>query len=333
MIKISVDAMSGDLGSEIVVEAISKFIEKHDDVEIHVVGKKEELQQLENTKNIHIVDARDVIDMEAGIMSVRRKKDSSMVKAVTLANDGITDGVVSCGSTGAFYTSAMLFLKRIDGIEKSCLMAVLPTYNGKGTALLDVGANSDNTASQLRDFAIMGHVYANKIRGIDNPKTTLLNIGAEEKKGDDVHQEAYQLLKSEDMINFVGNVEGRDILLGESDVIVTDGFSGNIALKTVEGTAMLLMKMLKEAMLSSFSGKMGALLSKNSLYSLKDRFDYKSVGGALMMGFEKAVVKAHGASDAQAFESALELAYDMIAQDVVALMKEGLTHNANERIS
>lgn len=325
MYKLSIDAMSGDLGSSIVVEACQSFIKNHQDVELYVTGKSEELEKLKDLERIHIVDARDIVPMDAGIMSVRRKKESSMVKAVTMANDGIVDGVVSCGSTGAFYTSAMLFLKRLEGVEKSCLMAILPTYNKKGVALLDVGANAENTPEQLLEFAIMGNIYAKNIRGIDNPKVALLNIGTETKKGDAVHQETYQLLNNEQSIQFVGNVEGRDMLLGNVDVIVTDGFSGNIALKTCEGTASLVMKMIKESMMSSIKGKIGALLAKKNLYALKDQFDYKSVGGALMMGFEKAVVKAHGASDAIAFENAMNLAYQLVKMDVVKQMKEGLT--------
>jgi fatty acid/phospholipid synthesis protein PlsX len=324
MLKLSIDAMSGDLGSQIVVEACESFVKSHNDVELYVTGKKEELESLEKYSQIHIVDARDIVPMDAGIMSVRRKKDSSMVKAVTLANDGVVDGVVSCGSTGAFYTSAMLFLKRIEGVEKSCLMAELPTYNRKGVCMLDVGANAENTSQQLLDFAIMGHTYASSIKKISSPKVALLNIGTESKKGDLVHQETYQLLENDERINFVGNIEGRDILLGDVDVIVTDGLSGNIALKTCEGTASLVMKMVKEGMMTSLKGKIGALLAKKDLYALKDQFDYKSVGGALMVGFEKAVVKAHGASDAKAFENAMNLAYQMVKMDVVNQMKEGL---------
>ena len=324
MVKLSIDAMSGDLGSPIVVEACLNFIKKYNDIELYVTGKKEELSQLENVERIHIVDARDIVPMDAGIMSVRRKKDSSMVKAVVMADEGHVDGVVSCGSTGAFYTSAMLFLKRIEGVEKSCLMAVLPTYNQKGVALLDVGANAENTPEQLHDFAVMGNIYAKNIRGIQNPQISLLNIGTEDKKGDEVHQKTYQLLKEDSSLQFVGNIEGRNLLLGETDVIVSDGFSGNIALKTCEGTASLLMKMIKESLMSSTKGKIGALLAKDSLYSLKNQFDYKSVGGALMMGFEKTVVKAHGASDATAFMSAMDLAYQMVKTNVVEQMKEGL---------
>lgn len=325
MYKLSIDAMSGDLGSSIVVEACEKFMQKHQDVELYVTGKKEELENLVKYENVHIVDARDIVKMDDGIMSVRRKKESSMVKAVTMAREGVVDGVVSCGSTGAFYTSAMLFLKRIEGVEKSCLMVIMPTYNGEGMAMLDVGANAENTAEQLYDFAIMGNIYAKNMRGIQNPRVALLNIGTESKKGDEVHQKAYQLLEQSDRLHFVGNVEGRDIISGDYDVVVTDGFSGNIALKISEGVASTLMKMIKESMMSSFKGKLGALLTKSSLYNLKEKFDYKTVGGALMMGFEKAVVKAHGASDAKAFYNAMELAYQMVKMDVVGQMKEGLS--------
>lgn len=324
MKKLAIDAMSGDLGSSIVVDACLNFNKNHKDVELYVTGKKEELTKLENIENIHIIDARDVLAMDEGILAVRRKKESSMVKAVMLAKEDKVDAVVSCGSTGSFYTCAMLFLKRIEGVEKSCLMAMVPTYNNKGVGMLDVGANAENTAQHLNDFAVMGSVYAKEVRGIDNPKVALLNIGTEEKKGNDMHKEAYQLLKTNDKINFVGNIEGRDMLMGDVDVVVTDGFSGNIALKTTEGVAGILMNSVKESMMSSLKGKIGALFAMDSLRALKAKFDYKSVGGALMMGFEKAVVKAHGASDDVAFLNAMELALKMVEQDVVNKMKEGL---------
>ena len=248
--KLGIDAMSGDLGSRIVVEACLSFLEKNKTDELYVVGKIEELEALKPYDQVTLIDAREVLEMTENILAIRRKKESSMVKTMMLARKGEVDAVLSCGNTGAYYASAMLFLKRIEGVEKSCLMAMLPTYNKKGVVLLDVGANAENTAEQLKDFAIMGHVYAKNIRGIQKPKVALLNIGSEAKKGDEVHQQTYQLLEEDKMINFVGNIEGRDILLGEVDVIVTDGFSGNIALKTCEGAASVLMKMVKESMMS-----------------------------------------------------------------------------------
>lgn len=321
--KLAIDAMSGDLGCAPVIEACEGFAKDHKDVELFVTGKKEELEALRVFDNITIVDARDVVKMTDSPLGVRRQKESSMVKALMMARNNEVDGVVSCGSTGAFYTGAMLFVKRIAGVEKSCLMATLPTINKRGTCLLDVGANSENTAEQLKQFGLMGSLYSELVRGVNKPKVALLNIGAEDHKGDEMHQEAYKLLK-DSSLNFVGNIEGRELLDGDVDVVVTDGFSGNIALKSMEGTALTVMKIVKNGLLSSTLSKIGALLAKGSLKSSLSEFDYKSVGGALMMGFTKAIVKAHGGSDAKAFRSAMELAYTMVENDVVEKMKEGL---------
>lgn len=322
--KLAIDAMSGDFGSEIVVDACLAFLKKNKKDELYVVGKAEELKQLEGNSQITIVDAQEVLDMNASVLAIRRKKESSMVKAMMLAREDKVDAVLSCGNTGAYYASAMLFLKRIEGVEKSCLMATMPTYTGKGVQVLDVGANSENTAKQLVSFAVMGNIYAKNVKNIKNPKIGLLNIGTEEKKGDEVHQETFKLLKELEGINFIGNIEGRDILLGDVDVVVSDGFSGNIALKTIEGTAQVLMKVLKESLMSSTSGKIGALLAKKSLNTMKGRFDHKAVGGALMIGFVKPVIKAHGSSDAVAFENAINLAFDMVKSEVIEKMKVGL---------
>ncbi|MFV0395404.1 MAG: phosphate acyltransferase PlsX, partial [Coprobacillaceae bacterium] len=245
--KVAIDAMSGDLGSKIVVEACLSFLEKNKKDELYVVGKIEELKALEANPQVTLVDARDVLEMTENILAIRRKKESSMVKTMMLAKDGTVDAIVSCGNTGAYYASAMLFLKRIEGIEKSCLMVEMPTLNQKGVLMLDVGANSENTAEQLLSFGIMGNIYTKSIRNIEKPKVALLNIGSEEHKGDEAHHQAYELLKENTDINFVGNIEGKEILNGNVDVIVTDGFSGNIALKTTEGNASVLMKALKEA--------------------------------------------------------------------------------------
>lgn len=323
--KLAIDAMSGDKGSGIVVDACRAFLEDHKDAELYVTGRKEELSALESYSQVHIVDARDIVKMTDSPLGVRRQKESSMVKALMLARNNEVDGVVSCGSTGAFYTGAMLFIKRLEGVERSCLMAHLPSFNGRGTYLLDCGANSEDTAEQLHQFALMGATYVRHVDGKDNPSVRLLNIGAEEHKGDEMHQQAYQLLKNDDTLNFEGNVEGREILDGVCDIIVTDGFSGNVALKSLEGTALGMMKLMKSALLSSFKSKVGALLIKDGLKTQLKAFDYKSVGGALMIGFSKAVVKAHGGSDAEAFKSAMELAYTMVEKNVVDKMKEGLS--------
>lgn len=322
--KLGIDAMSGDLGSEIVVDACLSFLEKNKTDELYVVGKIEELQALNNHPQVVLIDAREILEMTENILAIRRKKESSMVKTMMLARKNEVDAVLSCGNTGAYYACAMLFLKRIEGIEKSCLMAMLPTYKGDNVAMLDVGANSENTASQLVSFAVMGSVYARNVRKIENPKVALLNIGSEHHKGDEVHQETYKLLENMKEINFVGNIEGKEILDGDVDVIVTDGFTGNVALKTTEGVAKVLVKSLKESLMSSTRTKVGALMAKPGLKQLMKKFDTKAAGGALMMGFEKPVIKAHGSSDAIAFENAINLAFEMVSSNVVEKMKEGL---------
>ena len=322
--KLGIDAMSGDLGSEIVVEACLSFLEKNKTDELYVVGKIEELQALNNHPQVVLIDAREILEMTENILAIRRKKESSMVKTMMLARKNEVDAVLSCGNTGAYYACALLFLKRIEGIEKSCLMAMLPTYKGDNVAMLDVGANSENTASQLVSFAVMGSVYARNVRKIENPKVALLNIGSEHHKGDEVHQETYKLLENMKEINFVGNIEGKEILDGDVDVIVTDGFTGNVALKTTEGVAKVLVKSLKESLMSSTRTKVGALMAKPGLKQLMKKFDTKAAGGALMMGFEKPVIKAHGSSDAIAFENAINLAFEMVSSNVVEKMKEGL---------
>ncbi len=325
--KVAIDAMSGDLGSNIVVEACLSFLQKNTTDELYVVGKIEELQALEGNPQVTLIDARDVLEMTENILAIRRKKESSMVKAMMLAKAGTVDAVISCGNTGAYYASAMLFLKRMEGIEKSCLMAELPTLNQKGVLMLDVGANSENTAEQLLSFGIMGNIYSKFVRNIKKPKVALLNIGSEEHKGDEAHHQAYKLLKEHAGIDFVGNIEGKEVLKGDVDVIVTDGFSGNIALKTIEGVASVMMKALKDSLMSSTTGKVGAFIAKNNFKQLKETFSADSAGGALMLGFVKPVIKAHGASNAIAFENAIALAFSMVENNVVEKMKEGLKHS------
>ena len=318
--KLGIDAMSGDLGSSIVVEACLSFLSKNKTDELYVVGKIEELEALKPYSQVTLIDAQEVLEMTENILAIRRKKESSMVKTMMLARKNEVDAILSCGNTGAYYASAMLFLKRLEGVEKSCLMAMLPTYNGKDVAMLDVGANSENTVEQLKSFAIMGNVYAKNVRKIDNPKIALLNIGSEHHKGDEIHQETYKILESMQEINFIGNIEGKEILDGEVDVIVTDGFTGNVALKTTEGVV----KSLKDGFMSSTRTKLGAVMAKPALKQLMTKFDPKAAGGALMMGFVKPVIKAHGSSDAVAFENAINLAFEMVSSNVVEKMKEGL---------
>lgn len=327
MIKLAIDAMSGDLGSSIVVKAIKSFLNQINDTELYVCGKQEELQEIATLPNVHIIDARDVIAMDDSIMTIRRKKEASMYKAVNLCKEEVCEAVVSCGSTGGFYASAMFFLKRIEGVDKCGLLSTIPTKNGKGVCMCDMGANAENTASQLNDFAVMGSCYVEAVKGVKNPKVALLNIGSEAKKGNDMHIEAYQLLKNNPAINFVGNIEGREILEGEVDLIVTDGFSGNIALKTIEGSGKVMMEMLKEVLMSDTRSKIAAVLAKPALRILKNKMDSNQVGGAFLAGFEKPVIKAHGSSNEVAFENAMKMARTMVKEQSIEKMKAGLNKN------
>ena len=327
MMKIAIDAMSGDLGSSIVVKAVQAFLKQFNDTELYVCGKKEELTELEGLDHVQIIDSRDVISMNDSIMTIRRKKEASMYKAVNLCKEEVCEAVVSAGSTGGFYASAMFFLKRIEGVDKCGLLSTIPTKNGKGVCMCDMGANAENTASQLNDFAVMGTCFLEAVKGVKNPKVALLNIGAEEKKGNEMHIEAYQLLKANPNINFVGNIEGREILEGEVDLIVTDGFSGNIALKTIEGSGKVMMEMLKEVLMSNTRSKIAAMLAKPALRILKNKMDSNQVGGAFMAGFEKPIIKAHGSSNEVAFENAMKMARSMVKENSIEKMKAGLIKN------
>ncbi len=324
MIKIAVDAMGGDNGSSVVVEAAKKFVNDYKDVYIYLFGNIDEIgASVVNCPNIEIVATTDVMTMEDGVMAVRRKKDSSMVRAVNLVKEGNAQGVVSSGSTGAFLSSAVLLLDKIEGVDRPGLMANFPTYDGKGVEILDVGASNENTPEQLIQFAKMANLYCKAVKGIKEPKVALLNNGAEDKKGDELHKQTNILLR-ESNLNFIGNIEGRDILTSEANVIVSDGFSGNIALKTAEGTAKVVSTMFKDAFKASLLSKLGAVLAMKHLNAMKSKFDYKATGGALLIGLTSPVVKAHGSSDAYSFYNALKLMRHMIESDVCGKMKEGI---------
>lgn len=245
MIKLAIDAMGSDKGSQIAIQASLSFIRDYN-VELYVYGNEEELKPLEGKERIHIVKTTQVMEMTDGALASRRKKDSSMVRAIEDLKAHKVDGVVSCGSTGALLSSSTLLLGTLEQIERPAIVTVLPTSNKQGVVLLDIGANATNTAAQLEKFAILGKAYAKGVRQIENPRVALLNIGSEAKKGDELRKETYQLLEANSNINFVGNVEGKDVLNSDVDVIVCDGFTGNVMLKTIEGASVFMMKSLKE---------------------------------------------------------------------------------------
>lgn len=323
MIKIVVDAMGGDNGSSIVVEATRKFLQDNKDVEITLVGKKEELSSLEGA--CRIIDARDIVPMEAGALEVMRLKNSSMMMAIKTLKDENLDAVVSCGSTGGFLSAATINLKMISGIKRAALVSPFPTaIKGKNVVILDIGANNENSADELAQFALMGKLYCQSVYGNEKPKVYLLSNGTEEAKGSPEVKEAYQLLQESKFEGFSGNIEARNVLSGEADVVVTDGFSGNIYLKGAEGVAKLMSGMIKKAFKRNLWSKLGYLHVRKGIKEMSETLNYKRTGGAMLLGINGNVVKAHGNSDEESFYCALCVAKKLAEKDVVNQIKKGL---------
>lgn len=326
MRKIVVDMMGGDNGSPATVGAVKIFLSRHNDVEVVCVGKKEELTALEGLKNVRIVDARDIMKMDAGVTDVLRAKDSSMVVALNLAKDEGADGIISCGGTGPFLAGATLILKKIPGILRPALTTGFPNLKeiGKYVTILDVGASNVNTPEELNQFAIMGSLYSQAVYGVKEPIVKLLSNGSEEKKGSPVGKEAYPLLAANPNIKFGGNIEGDRILFGGVDVVVSDGFTGNVCLKTTEGVAKGMGKLLKNMLTENLWTKLGALHLKKGVKRFKSLMDPSNVGGAMLLGVNGCVVKAHGNSDEVSFSSAMEVLYKLVEADIVKKTSEAL---------
>ena len=265
----------------------------------------------------------------------KKKKDSSMTVGMTMVKNGEGDAFVSAGSTGALLSGATLLVKRIRGIRRAAMGPVIPVLGGKAL-LCDCGANADCTAEYLLQFAYMGNFYAQKLMGVENPRVALLNIGAEESKGDVLRQETYALLKAAGeagRINFVGNIEASEALMGGADVIVADGFSGNIMLKTIEGAAKFLMKELKNMFLSGTKTKMAALLLKSEMDEFKKLLDPNEVGGTPFLGISKPVIKAHGSSNARAIYNAVLRAKEYAESGLIAAVEANVELMKVERES
>lgn len=325
--KIAIDLMGGDLGLESNLKGCVDAINEYQ-VEMIFVGKEDEIKKaLEayslDKKYYSILDAQEVISNEekAG-MAILRKKESSMVKALNLVKEGEAQAVISAGSTGALLSGATLLVGRINGIKRPALAPVMPTIDGVAV-LIDAGANVDSKPEYLKQFGVMGSIYAEKVIGIQQPKVGLANIGEEAEKGNELVKQAYELLTETD-INFIGNLEVRDVFTGKADVIVCDGFVGNTILKTAEGTAKMIMKLLKRSLMSSLKSKIGALLLKSSLTNLKKEIDYSEYGGAPLLGVNGGVIKAHGSSDANAIKNAIRQAKVYCENDVTGLIAHAI---------
>ena len=327
MLKLIVDTMGGDNGSSVVVTAILNFLKENQDVEIIAVGKKEELTALEG--KCRIIDAPDIVPMEAGALEVLRLRNSSMMVALKTMKEENIDGVVSCGSTGGFLSAATITLKMIPGVKRAALVAPFPSQKkGKKTVFLDIGANNENSPEELVQFAHIGRNYYQAVFNEKDPKTYLLSNGSEDEKGAPEVKQAHKLLKEMNFPNFMGNIEARNALSGEADVVVCDGFTGNIFLKSTEGTAIFFSDAIKKAFKRSLWAKLGYLHVRKGMKELKETFDYKSTGGAMLLGINGVVVKAHGNSDDYSFKCALGVAKKLAEADIVNKIKEGLSIDA-----
>jgi len=305
---IAVDAMGCDLGSSVAIDGVLQALETYPKVKFVLVGQEDviryELAKYKENPQVSILHASEIITPdEVPTSAIRQKKGSSLVVGLRAVKEGQASGFVSAGSTGALLAGATVIIGRKKGIERPALGTPIPTKTGF-TLLLDCGANMDCKPSYLAQFGQIGAEYVEKALGIKNPKVGLINVGTEEEKGNAVAKEAFGLLKESD-INFVGNVEAREIPAGVVDVAVCDGFVGNIVLKFMEGLSKTMMGIIKEELMSSPMSKMGALLAKGAFGKVKKRFDYREVGGAPFLGLSSLVVKAHGSSDAYAMKNAI----------------------------
>ncbi len=340
--KIILDAMGGDHAPEApvlgAVQAAKDF-----GLEITLVGRSDEILAAMKKNGIEdlpqgldIKYAADVVDMHDDPGSIiHKRKNSSMVLGLKMLSQGEGDAFVSAGSTGALLTGATLLVKRIKGIRRAAMGPSLPNKKGGKTVICDCGANAECTAEFLLQFGLVGSAYAKKQLGVKNPRVGLLNIGTEDSKGTQLQKDAYALLREahdRGLLNFIGNVEARDVPLGECDVVVCDGFNGNVLLKSIEGTAMFMGSLMKHKIFKrSLLSKLGYLLCKPGVDEVTALMDYRTIGGTQFLGIKKPVIKAHGSSDALAFRNALKQAADAAANDFTSELEDALKQLAQAK--
>ena len=332
--KIILDAMGGDNAPEAPVLGAIEAAKAYG-AQITLVGRGEAILAVlgkhgitDLPEGVEIANADDVVDMHDDPASViHKRKNSSMIVGLKLLADGQGDAFVSAGSTGALLTGATLLVKRVKGIRRAAMAPAMPTKTGGKVIICDCGANAECTPEFLLQFGLVGSAYAKKSLHLENPRVGLLNIGTEDSKGTPLQKEAYALLKqasAQGLINFVGNVEARGVPLGEVDVVVCDGFSGNVLLKSIEGTAMFMGSQLKKIFKSSLATKIGYLLCKSGVQEMVKLMDYREIGGTQFLGIKKPVIKAHGASDALAFRNAVRQAMAAAEDDFTAQLEQDL---------
>ncbi len=324
VIRIAIDAMGGDAAPEVVVRGAVDYLQENRDVIVALVGKEREIKRelkrfnydADNNKNIEIVDALEEISMREQFFSYWRKREkTSIKKALDLVKQKKAQAMVSAGNTGAVMTIAKMVLGTIKSIDRPALAVMMPTLKGN-SLLVDVGANVDSKPRNLVQFALMGKVYLENVHDIKNPRIALMSVGEEDVKGNELTKATYNLLKSLD-INFIGNVEGRDVYAGEADLIVTDGFTGNVALKVSEGVVSAIHSMLKREILSSLLARVGFFFLKSSIKRIEKKMDYSEYGGALLLGVNGIVIIGHGRSNRKAIKNAIYLSKRFIRENIL----------------
>ena len=329
LVRVAVDAMGGDYAPLEIVKGAVDAVNSRDDIKVFLVGREEavlaELQKYQyDASRIEVVNAAEVIEMaEPPVQAIRSKKDSSIVVAMKMVKNGEADAFVGAGSTGAELVGGQLIVGRIKGVERPPLAPLLPTEKG-ASLLIDCGANVDARPSHLVQFAKMGSIYMEHVVGISNPRVAIVNIGAEEEKGNALVKETFPLLKACDDINFIGSIEARDIPSGYADVIVCEAFAGNIILKLYEGVGATLISMVKKGMMSSFRSKIGALLVKPALKKTLKQFDTSEHGGAPLLGLKGLVVKTHGNSKALEIRNSIIQCVTFKHQQINEKIKAGI---------
>ena len=331
MITIAVDCMGGDHGPRVTLAACRHFLERHPDAELLLVGLPDSLAGLSHAR-ARVVAATEVVGMDDPIeVALRRKKDSSMRVAIQQVKDGVAQAVVSAGNTGALMAIARYLLKTVDGIDRPAIAAQIPNAKGGGTTVLDLGANVDCSAEHLLQFAVMGSALVSVLNDDQNPSVGLLNIGEEVIKGNEIIKKSGELLRlaaNSGDLNFFGNVEGNDIFKGTTDIVVCDGFVGNVALKTSEGLASMIGSFLKQEFSRNIFTKFAAICAYPVLSVFKKRMDHRRYNGAALLGLRGLVFKSHGSADAFAFEQALNRAYDAARNKLLDRVQARIAHAA-----
>ncbi len=339
MMKIVLDAMGGDNAPKVNVDGAIDALREFDDIEIVLVGPQALMEKTIGEyadqaayaavkERLHIANATEVISTEEHpVMALRRKKDSTFNVGMDIVRCKEAQAFVSAGSTGAVMAGAMFKIGRIKGVDRPAIGALMPVP-GRPMLLMDAGANTDCKPEWINQFAMMGSIYMNRVMGVENPEVGLVNIGVEAAKGNEQAQQAYALMGAQKTYRFIGNVEARDTLAGQCDVLAADGFVGNVVLKNTEGVISALFKLLKEGLLGSTKGKIAALLAKDTFKALKNSFNSEEVGGAPLLGVEGVVIKAHGNSQARAIFCAIRQARTVVETGVVDLIREGVAQLA-----